>query len=469
MFKSVGNIMNISRIFAAMRLAFLTLVAGLFLGACGSSGSSDAVDTTPVATTGMVGILFTDAPTDEFSEINLNVVQAILIGEDEHEEMVFNGSEPINLLDLENFSEPVMFGEVQVGTYTKLRLVIDELELVPLGGGASIYPKLPANGKIDLLQPEGFNVLPGRTMLIEIDMDANKSIKITGAGNSKNIQFRPVVKVKVSDDDSGDTRYKLVRLEGSVSDNPGDPADTFELCDIESPDYCVNVSTDTTTSFFDADGLGTDFSGVTGGAMAVVIGQYVTDPEIYLSALVVEIGGNAEQVKGNVVSDPAENKFLLVADDDSDLVIELQPGTKYFDESGAIGADSIVLGVDIEVEGVLPAKDDPEDPDLMRAALIFLEAEDDEQISGMIIEPIVEPTVDVVGSFGLTLTEGGDTCVRVNSDADILLVDEVNSEVTMGTFADLAVDQNVDLFGMTAEDTCFDANEVIVEVVVETP
>ena len=463
--------MNILRIFAAMRIASLTLAAALFLSACGSSSnsSSEPVDTTPVATTGTVGILFTDAPTDELSEINLNVIQAILIGEDEHQEMVFQGSEPINLLALENFSEPVMFGEVQVGTYTKLRLVIDELELVPLDGSDSIYPKLPANGKIDLLQPEGFNVLPGRTMLIEIDMDANKSIKITGAGKSKNIQFRPVVKVKVNNDDSGDTPYKLVRLEGSVSDNPGDPANTFELCDIDSPDYCVNVSTDTTTSFFDADGLGTDFSGVTGGAMAVVIGQYVTDPEIFLSALVVEIGGSAEQVKGNVVSDPADSKFLLVADDDSDLVIELQPGTKYFDETGAIGDDAIVLGVDVEIEGVLPAKADPNDPDLMRAALVFVEAEEDAQISGTIIEPIVEPTDSALGSFGLTLSGGGDTCVDVNTDADILLVDETNSEVTMGTFADLAVDQSVDVFGTMPETGCFLANEVIVEVVVETP
>jgi hypothetical protein len=35
----------------------------------------------------------------------------------------------------------------------------------------------------------------------------------------------------------------------------------------------------------------------------------------------------------------------------------------------------------------------------------------------------------------------------------------------MGTIDDLAVDQRVDLFGMTAVDSCFDANEVIVEVV----
>ena len=57
--------------------------------------------------------------------------------------------------------------------------------------------------------------------------------------------------------------------------------------------------------------------------MVVVIGRYETDPDIVLDAVVLEIGGNAEQVKGNVVSDPVDNQFLLLADDDSDLVVEL--------------------------------------------------------------------------------------------------------------------------------------------------
>jgi len=458
--------MSISKNCAAIRVALSMLVVALFLTACGSSGSSDSepVYATPVGTTGMVGILFTDAPTDDYEEINLNVVKAILIGEDEKQEIVFQGSEPVNLLDLENFSEPVMFGEVQAGTYTKLRLIVDELELIPMGGGDPIYPHLPGNGKIDLLQAEGFTVLPGRTLMIEIDMDANKSIKTTGAGNSGKVNFRPVVKVKIVD---GGDPHKLARLEGSVSDNPGDPANTFELCDIDSPNFCVNVSTDSMTSFFDAEGLGSDFSGVTGGAMAVVIGRYATDPEIVLNAIVVEIGGTAEQIKGNVVSDPAESKFLLVADDKSDFVIELQPdgaqpGTRYFNADGEIGADAIVLGVNIEVEGVKPAKAEPDHPDLMRAALIFLEAEEDEQISGTIIGPIVQPTETTVGNFGLTLAEGGDTCVDVQEGADILLVNEAKSEVTMGTFANFEIDQSVDVFGTMPVTGCFIANEVIV-------
>jgi len=409
----------------------------------------------------MVGILFTDAPTDEYSEINLNVTEAILIGGDDSQQLVFQGSEPIDLLDLTNFSEPVVFGEVQAGTYTKLRLYIDDLELVPLDGGDPIYPALPANGKIDLLDAGGFEVLPGRTMIVEIDMDANKSIKITNAGNSGNVKFRPVVKVKIVD---GGLPHKLARLEGTVSGDPDDAAGSFTLCDIDSPDHCVAVATSSTTGIFDDVGLDTPFSTLNDGNMVVVIGRYATDPDIVMNAIVVEIGGNAEQVKGNVVSNPADSRFLVITDDNGDLLIELQEGTKYFDANGEISADAIVLGVDVEVEGVKPPKADPADPDLMRAALVFLEADEDEQISGTIIEPLVEAD----RSFGLT-TAGGDTCARVNDDADILLVDEVNSEVTMGTFADLAPGQSVDLFGATAVDTCFDANEVIVEVAAATP
>jgi hypothetical protein len=450
--------MNIRNSISTLKARILALMALLFLSACG--GGSDTTPVVAVAepTTGMVGLFFTDAPTDEFSAIKLNVVEAILIGGNNSQQVLFQGSEPIDLLDLTNFNEPIIFGEVEVGTYTKLRLKIDDLELVPHEGD-SIFPALPANGKIDLLDASGFAVLPGRTLMVEIDMDANKSIKITGAGNGRKYNFRPVVKAKFMD---GGLPHKLARVEGSVGNTPADGS--FMLCDIDSPDSCVTVMTDGMSSIFDNEGLATGFDSLAFEDLVVVIGRYATDPDIVLNALVLEIGGNAEQVKGNVVSDPMDSQFLLLDINDADLVVELQPGTRYFDADGEIMADAIVLGVDIEVEGVKPAKADPTDPDLMRAALIFLEAEEDEQISGTIAEPLASET----RSFDLTLTEGGTTCVRVNEDADILLVDEANSEVTMGEFADLAVDQSVDLFGMTSiveGDDCFDANEVIVEVV----
>jgi hypothetical protein len=195
--------------------------------------------------------------------------------------------------------------------------------------------------------------------------------------------------------------------------------------------------------------------------MVVALGMYDTDPSVVLNAVVVEVGWRAKQVQGSVVSEPMDSKFPLLADeDDALLTVELQLGTKYFDVDGETSADAIVVGPGHEVEGTMPVDVDPqEDPDLMRAALVFIGAEEFDQVSGTIIN---DPDPDM-RSFLLTSTEGIDTCVRVNDDADILFVDEVNSEITIAEFDNLAIDQSVDLFGLTAKDSCLEANEVIVE------
>lgn len=456
--------MTISR----TRLALLAMAVSFFVSSCGGSGSSgsDPALEEPLPTTGTVALLFTDRPTDEFSAIKLNVLEAILIGGDsvDGQQQLFEGVEPIDLLDLTNFNEPIIFGEVDAGIYTKLRLIIDDLELVPSDGGPSQFPALPANGKIDLLDPNGIEVLPGRTLIVEIDMEANKALKITGAGNSGRYQFRPVVKVNFMDGDAGVLPDKLARLEGTASNI--DPAGTFTLCDIETPNSCVDVATNAGTSIFGNEGAPADFTALGDMAAVVVIGNYTVEGSIVLNAVILEIGGNAEQIKGQVVSDPMDDKFLLLKDDDTDIVVELQVGTMYYDENGMLGPDAVVLGTDVEVEGVQPPKAVDTDPDLIRAALVFIMAEEDEQVSGTIIEPLDPAT----SSFGLTLADGsGDICVRVDTDpaADVLLVDVTASEVTMAAFTNLYVGQVVDLFGVMND--CFDANEVIVDVNASPP
>ena len=302
--------MNIQRFLSFTRLALVSLVPLAFLSACGGSAdsSSGPQPVSALPTTGTVGLLFTDKPTDEFSAIKLNVVEAILIGGDDGQQTLFEGSEPIDLLDLTNFSEPIIFGEVEAGTYTKLRLVIDNLELVPKDDGDSVFPALPANGKIDLLDADGFAVLPGRTLLIEIDMDANKSIKITNAGKNRKVNFRPVVKVEFTD---GGLQDKLARVDGTVADIPLDPAGSFTLCDIETPESCIAVATGDGTSIFNDVGSPTDFTALEIGSLVTVIGRYEVSADVVLNALVIEVGGNAEQVKGSVVSSP-ENDLSLI-------------------------------------------------------------------------------------------------------------------------------------------------------------
>jgi hypothetical protein len=446
--------MSVATVFSRAGAPMVALIVALFVSSCGGSSTNDKG---PTSATGTVGLFFTDKPSDDFSAIKLNVVEAVLIGGDNSQQILFQGSEPIDLLDLTNFNEPIIFGEVHAGIYTKLRLRIDALELVPHDGSPSIFPALPANGKIDMLDPSGIEVLPGRTLIVEIDMDANKSIHIVKAGNSNRYNFRPVVKAKFMD---GGMPHKLARVEGIVSAIPATPSGSFLLCDIETPDHCIDVRTGTETSIFDDQGAPTGFDTLMVDDIVVVIGRYDVNGSILLNALILEIGGNAEQLKGIVVSSPMDSRFLMLIDGNGDIEVELQSGTKFFDETGEIGADAIVIGADIEVEGVRPVKSDPADADVIRAALVFVEAEDDEQLSGTIIVPLVAAT----RSFGLTPDVGNDTCVRVDADADILLVDAAASEVTLGTFDDLAEGQSVDLFGTTAVDSCFDANEVIVEV-----
>jgi hypothetical protein len=215
------------------------------------------------------------------------------------------------------------------------------------------------------------------------------------------------------------------------------------------------------TSFFDNEGFDTDFSYLADGNMVVVIGEYGTDP-IVLNAIVVENGPDVGQVTGEVVSRPMGGEFLVLTILGEDYVVELQSGTKFYDASGPIATDRIALADRVEVEGVIPPLADEADPDLIRAALVFLEANDDDLLSGTIIDPIVDTEEEQ--SFML-MTETGDVQVCMSGTTSILLVDETNSEVATATFADLAVDQVVDVFGTMPEgEGCFEANEVIVDV-----
>lgn len=450
-------------VFASVRTLAAALVISLFVTACGG-GSSEPADTQTVQpTTGTVVLLFTDKPTEDYSSIILTVSEATLIGGDDSHHVLF-ASEPgeerhIDLLDLTNYNEPVMFGEVRVGNYTKIRLQLESIELVPRDGSPAFFlERLPANGKVDLLQPDGFDVLPGRTLMLEVDVDANKSIHIVEAGNSGRVNFRPVVRVEVYDTGMP---HKLARLEGAVFGDPNATAGTFVVCSIDAPDYCVDVATDAMTSFFDDEGLDSDFAYLADGSMVVVIGEYGTDP-IVLNAIVVENGPDVGQITGNVVNRPEGGQFLVLTIDGEDYVVELQSGTKFYDADGPIATDHIALSDRVEVEGVIPPKADPEDPDMIRAALVFLEANEDDLLSGTIADPIVDSEEEQ--SFILT-TGTGDVQVCVLDGATILLVDDTNSEVTMATFADLAVDQVVDVFGTMPEgEGCFEANEVIVDV-----
>jgi len=508
----------------SVRTSLVVLSLAFLFSACGGGGGN--ADTTinplvPTSSTGTVVILLTDAPVDELSAINLDVKEVTLIcGTGQHQ--VFSGDKTINLLDLANYDEPIAFGEVPAGTCNKIRLQVENVELVERISGDSTFTNLPANGKIDLLDQRGFAVFPGRTLLAEIHMDANKSIHIVGNGNGNYI-FRPVVKVKIMD---GGLPAKLVRLEGIVAEIFDAVAGRFLLCHADDTESCVVVNLAEGGSVFDADGLPTEIDQLMVEDPVVAIGRFRheddddgdsdsdpdsdsdsdsdmdsdgdsdgdsdsdpdsdsdsdsdtgngedgdsdsdsdvgrVDMDLELDAIVIEIGGNATQTKGVVLSAPDENgKFQLGVGEDETVTVVIQDGTKIFGSDGELGVDSIIVDMTIVVEGVIVESGDPETPNGLNAALIFVDdAVEDDMLSGNIIDPLAADTM----SFGLA-TDSGDQCVELVEEAVITLVSE-SGDGTMnetGEFSDLAVGQSVEVFGQSGIGGCFQANEAVVDL-----
>ena len=456
--------MNELRFSRRLRLCVLILSSAFLISSCGGGSPAD----TPPAT-GTVLFLLTDGPADDLSAIYLEVTEATLIGGN-GQQTIFSGNKTINLLDLYNFNEPIAFGEVLAGDYTKIRLQILSLELVEKDTGKRTFLRPPANGKIDLLDQGRFTVYPGRTLVVEIDIDANKSIHIVGTGNST-YQFRPVVKVNIMD---GGLPDKLARLEGVVAEIYDDPAGKFLLCSADFSDVCVVVYLAIGGSVFDADGLPVSIGQLMVDDFVTVIGRYRqddannmentgVDEKFAFDAIVIEIGGNADQVKGIVASTPDENdQFDFVVDKDDVVTIQIQEGTKIIGKDGELDRSALVITQKAEIEGVVVEAAVTGDPDTIRAALILIDdGFYEDKLSGSIASQL-DPS-DM--SFTLS-TASGDLCVDLNSNSIITLISETadGTQVKIGTFADLASGQSVAAYGQQGVIGCFDASEVVVDL-----
>ena len=428
----------------------------VFLAACGGSGEGG---TPPEQATGTVALLLTDLPTEHLSEINLSVTGATLIGDQGQQDIsVYEGNIRVNLLKLQNYSQPIAFGEVPAGTYTKLRLQIDDIELVDLNGVPLPPPKLPANGRIDLLEPGGIEVVPGRLLVAHVDMDANKSIHVVQTGNSQ-YRVRPVVRVNFTLDGLPD---ELIRVEGKIVEVPDDLLGSFVMCAFDNPDVCLDVSLAADACVFDGVGvpiIPVDEQTFAVGEPVIVIGTYGEgDDNPSVEAIIVE-KGDAGPVKGIVTSLPETGSLFTITDRTGQpITVELQPGcTRFLGPSGElIAAAELQIDDVIEVEGVVPDGN----PEVFRAALIVVDADDGlMQLSGTIGEPIENR------SFMLA-TADGDRCVELTDDAVITLVNVDTGETMDWEFEYLEAEQLADAYGTFGPDGmagCFNATGLVIE------
>lgn len=501
-------------------MKFLTRIAAIFaaaflmvhLTACSSGGSTGT--TGPSAGTGTVGILLTDMPADPslFREINATINQVELLGSDDEDDdedgrvVLYSGiSEKVDLLRLKNESVPLTFSnDVPAGTFCKIRLILDELELVFMDESKdNVYPDLPGNGKLDLVFGECIGIDPGDVITLQIDVDAGNSIHIVEAGSSGNVfyNFRPVIHVDVFGDDGFEA--KLTRVSGEITD-----VDTvngqFTLCGLpnfgNSSDKCALVDLGDGSAYFGHIAY-FDNVGFAGGPRPLselldigMIGKIVTvvgmprgmvsalaedDDEdedeshvvLYLDALVIEYG-DFLTLHGAAATDADTSGFDMKVDSGpvqilpgEVLPVELQPGavdvngTRIVSKQGTLLDYTDILELrELSVDGVLSLSS----TDVLKAALVIVDTQsDDDQITGTVYSVdtesfILSPDPDTLPACGVS----ADLFVSI-SDAEIMtvVITSSSSEITEGGV--LEADQSVGLVGSCTM-SGYDADTVVI-------
>ena len=484
------------------------------LTACGGTSENPTQQTPDPTddTTGTVGIFLTDAPTDRFDKILFQVTQVDLLGSGPPA-TVFEGDVTVDLRQLENNTELLSLTDnVAPGTYSKLRMYVDDIVLVDVDADGEtileeIHPKIPANGKVELNPRGPLTVAAGETLLLQLDIDAEKSIKYHETGNGE-WRFRPVIFVESGDfDDFG----RLTRIFGRIDEIDSEEL-SFRLCQTEllsdddddddyaDDEHCAKVSVLEDTGLFGDTGDPIDFAALANGDYATVAGLVQNsddddtdadedsdsdsddndsddndDAPFKIDAVVVMQGeqGTFRPYKGRVNEglDVGTGEFTIDLDPDQGIAIDaallslFQDGTRIFDKRGTpLVPSAIATDARGYFEGRLVLSD--VDPDVLKTALIVLDVEPrgDEVLRGDIA------TLNDDGFVLMTST--GDRCVATESDTEVFLIspDDGNGiRSERGTLDDLAAGQSVDVYGEEEDDGCFEAETIIVDLTVDVP
>jgi hypothetical protein len=489
--------MPISDNFLSLRPTLLgfAAVAAVSLSACGGGSSNDGNGGAigggdpPTLTTGTVAVLMTDAPTDAFCHIYARVESIDLLGTSGTPTNVFVGPETVDLLAMRNYTDFFAIDTaVPIGSYEKVRLTLSDLALVECDGTGNPepeadweHPRLPGNGKMDL-NPRGmFEVIGGETLVIELDMDMNKSLHVHQTGNGR-WQFRPVIFVTISPDDS-----KLVRVFGRVGDVGGN---AFNLCPIEpasstdddgpaAGSECIEVVDLGGASIFDETGtpvgagvIATDDLLTATGFLGLhddSDGDSRMD-DLRLDPVVIEIGplGTFQRFRGAVVSalgnndvfefdsallDPLAGVFdvlfqrnlpegyestrIYALGSNQPLTLAaLQPGTE--GEVSGVFTDPVTSGQPLKSSLIVLDQDTTPEVSIMGATISVIPADDD------LVPETRRMTVT-------TAAQPAGRCVKTRATTSYLLITEsaTSTETTEIGFAALAVGNNVDVYGTT--------------------
>jgi len=367
--KSASNL-HVVRFLMVLMVAMMTVLAGCG-GGEGGSGSSSVT-----AQTGSVAIFVKDGPTDEFEQIWVTITQVELLPVSGSPVVIYDNPSGcrVDLLDYRNEDFLLkIHRSVPAGQYSKIRLRITNIELVPTVGsaiGSDIEVKLPS-GKIDL-NPRGvFTVTPGGTLSVRLDIDANKAIHVHPSKPGWYI-FRPVVFVDIETGYPAEICPKLVHgTITSLSKNAQNQTTGFVMALGENRGT-LEVKLNTDTEIFSADGEFVNASYLAVGQEVRVKGRMDASGALVASLVIV---GDVVDVLGDVKGPVASGLFPFTPFTGEELVgqhnVRIVTGKTLIlmDCSTEVGPEAIQAGMIARVFGKLVA----EGPvDVLRAVVVIL-------------------------------------------------------------------------------------------------
>jgi len=211
-----------------MKKGFLALLALAFVWGCKDQSTGPDKATVRIYLTDAVAQY--DAVNVTFTEVSAHI--------DSQWVVISNKTQKVNLLDWNN-GNVLLLGqaEVQVGTYTQIRLKISDAEIV--WNGTSYNMTVPSGSTSGLKLNVQFEAVAGSTYDIVLDFDAERSVVITGARLAPTgFKLKPVI------------RALALALTGSISGTVTNPGKLPTAYALAGTDTVTSTPVDGTTGAF---------------------------------------------------------------------------------------------------------------------------------------------------------------------------------------------------------------------------
>jgi hypothetical protein len=324
--------------------------------ACGGGGSSSTTSTP--ATTGAASIIVTDAPSDAWSTLQVQVTNVTLFHQGDHTktEVAFSGGAAINLVDMDSVGELLATSQIPVGSYDLMQVTINTdpttMSIIPEGSSTPIAASqihVVGNGVIPVAMSPILTVTQGGSNAVQVDFDLNHPLFINQATNGDVVlNFQ----LKHKPNPAALHLIQLHRNLGTIT-SLNATSNSFLMHTKYGRDLTLN--TDLSTKFYDVDSQpfsAGSFAGLAASDAVMVASRLQDDGSLYAVRVWYCTAANATNLpianwspEGHVVSvNTAANSMLVDNADGHPRTIDIDADTVFtFQQSTAIGTGQAYL------------------------------------------------------------------------------------------------------------------------------